>query len=263
MEQTCYYTIIKQHWPLWDSNGPNTTTNNCCYASCAQTCGFVAHTRRWNLTTGLSNFQWTSFHIIIFNLCSRRRSRQSVRLGWKRLTNIRSNWMFTSLLFTITFLLWSFSLRTGWTSVVLRSSPRICRACNRWRASRRVCDDVLVWSFRRLWLQLRFQPCGGGGGGWMAAGVESVLAAKVIAEFRITVSYIAAIVFLSASISSYVTCWERCKVVLFFVSRYVWVVGHKRFSCLMLLVWKGGCWASVVPAYLPQITATFLCLIFF
>lgn len=50
---------------------------------------------------------------------------------------------------------------------------------------------------------------------------------------------------------------EGCKVLLF-----VWVVGHKRFSCLMLLLLKGERRASVVPVRPPQITAMFLCLMF-
>lgn len=69
--------------------------------------------------------------------------------------------------------------------------------------------------------------------GWKCAGCHSYR------RVQSTVSYIGVIVFLSASISSYVTCWER-----WVVSRYVWVVGHKRFCCLMPLVWKWGTLSS-------------------
>lgn len=85
--------------------------------------------------------------------------------------------------------------------------------------------------------------------GWKCAGRQSYRGVQF------TVSYIAAIVFLSASISSYVTCGKDVKFCCF-----VWVVGHKRFSCLMLLLLKGERWASVVPVRPPQITAMFLCL---
>lgn len=44
MEQMCNYKIIKQQWLLWDPNSPNTTTSNCCYASCSQTC-WLSHTQ--------------------------------------------------------------------------------------------------------------------------------------------------------------------------------------------------------------------------
>lgn len=88
--------------------------------------------------------------------------------------------------------------------------------------------------------------------GWKCAGRQSYRGVQF------TVSYIAAIVFLSASISSYVTCGKDVKFCCF-----VWVVGHKRFSCLMLLLLKGERWASVVPVRPPQITAMFLCLMVF
>lgn len=212
---------------------------------------------RWSRLTSRSNFQREK-HLLasISNLRSRPCACWCVRLGCKRLANHRSKWMFTLFFYDHVHILIFFT-RNGMNDGLAPVISSYLSCLYLFSLSCWVREDALVLPLCRFcfiavdvfspWEAAGMNRCRG----WKCAGRQSYR------RVQFTVSYIAAIVFLSASISSYVTCGKDVKFCCF-----VWVVGHKRFSCLMLLLLKGERWASVVPVRPPQITAMFLCLMF-
>lgn len=85
------YSNIGTYWTQTVSTQPN----NCCYASCSEPAGLVAHTVK-SFNEPFKFFQREK-HLLasISNLRSRPCACWCVRLGCKRLANHRSKWMFT------------------------------------------------------------------------------------------------------------------------------------------------------------------------
>lgn len=127
-------------------------------------------------------------------------SSQSVRPGWKR-TNIRSKWMFTFLFVCCLRSCFYFDLfhseQDERASCFVFVVPAAASGC---LSLPRPSEFIAVaFSARRQRNGRRMN----GPWGWKCAGRHSYR------RVQSTVSYIGVIVFLSASISSYVTCWER------------------------------------------------------